>query len=97
VLLGHEQLHFDIAEIHRRIIVKAILNTKFSAQNYESELKELVTKIWDEDYREMQDLYDAETNFSRLFQAQIDWNKLVASKLIKLNSFKKNVLTVTFQ
>ena len=97
VLLGHEQLHFDIAEIHRRLIVKAILAAQFSAENYESELKEIVNRIWKEDYREMQDLYDAETNYARMFQAQINWNKLVADKLIELSEYNDTEITVTFE
>jgi hypothetical protein len=97
VLLGHEQLHFDIAELHRRLIVKAILDTKFSSENYESELKQLVNKIWDEYYRKMQDQYDAETNYARLFQSQIDWNESVAAKLIELKEFDDTELMVTFQ
>ena len=97
VLLGHEQLHFDIAEIHRRLIVKAILAAQFSAENYESELKEIVNRICKEDYREMQDLYDAETNYARMFQAQINLNKLVADKLVELNEYNDTEITVTFE
>tara|TARA_R110000868_G_scaffold149463_2_gene371909 strand:+ start:498 stop:1061 length:564 start_codon:yes stop_codon:yes gene_type:complete len=97
VLLGHEQLHFDIAEIHRRIIVKTVLSTKFSAENYESELKQLISKIWDEDYRKMQDQYDAETNYARLFRSQKEWMEIVATKLIELKEFNDTEVTVTFQ
>jgi|TARA_B110000503_G_C7154005_1_gene416452 thiamine kinase-like enzyme len=96
-LLGHEQLHFYIAEIHRQIIVKSILNTKFSAENYELELRQLISKIWDEDYRKMQDQYDAETKYARLFRSQKEWIEIVATKLIELEKFNDTELTVTFQ
>lgn len=90
-------MHFDIAEINRRLIVKAILASKFSGDNYESELKEVISKIWKEDYRKMQDEYDAETNYARMFQAQIDWNKLISDKLIELKEYNDTEITVTFE
>lgn len=96
ILLDHEQLHFDIAEIHRRLIVKAIINSKFTAENYESELKKMITDIWDNGYAEMQDKYDSETNYARYFKSQIDWNKLVSEKLLELEEFKVDHVTVTF-
>lgn len=97
VLLGHEQLHFDIAEIHRRIIVQALFNAKFTRENYDSELRKIVTDIWDNDYRKMQDSYDAETNYARFFKSQIDWNRLVSEKLLELEKFKTTEVTVIFQ
>ncbi|MDB4083192.1 hypothetical protein OAD50_02225 [Vicingaceae bacterium] len=77
--------------------MKAILASKFSGDNYESELKEVISKIWKEDYRKMQDEYDAETNYARMFQAQIDWNKLISDKLIELKEYNDTEITVTFE
>lgn len=96
VLLGHEQLHFDIAEVHRRLIVKAVVNGKFTSDNYANELREIITEIWDNDYRAMQDLYDKETNYARLFKNQIKWNETIAKKLAELEEFKMNKVTVIF-
>jgi len=97
ILLGHEQLHFDIAEVHRRIIVRKILQTNFSPENYDTELKQLINEIWEENYRNMQDLYDTETNYARLFKAQMNWNKLVAKKLEELKEFSTTEVTVIFK
>jgi hypothetical protein len=96
ILLGHEQLHFNIAEIHRRLIVKRILKTTFSSENYDTELKQLVNEIWEEDYRKMQDLYDSETNYARIFKSQMDWNKFVAKRLDELKKFKSTEVTINF-
>lgn len=97
ILLAHEQLHFDIAEIHRRMIVKAILNATFSRESYDSELRKIITDLWDNEYRDMQDKYDAETNYARFFRSQIDWNKSVAEKLLELDEYKAKEITVTFR
>ncbi len=81
VLLQHEQLHFDIAELHRRMIVKALTEEDFNKDNYKDKLQEIIDRIWIDSYRKMQDKYDKETNFSRVFKSQINWNKFVSQQL----------------
>ena len=88
VLLQHEQLHFDIAELHRRKIIKAISEADFSKDNHKQLLEEIINKIWVREYRKMQDEYDSETNYSRVFKAQIKWNKFVAQQLRNLEDYK---------
>ncbi len=87
VLLQHEQLHFDIAELHRRMIVKELVSVEFTKKNYKEKLDEIVNKNWLESYRLMQDKYDKETNFSRVFKKQIEWNKFVAQQLRNLEDY----------
>lgn len=87
VLLQHEQLHFDIAELHRRMIVKELMKAEFTKNNYEEKLDEIVNRYWSNSYRQMQDKYDKETNFSRVFQAQINWNRFVTQQLRNLEEF----------
>ncbi|MBD99355.1 MAG: hypothetical protein CMO34_05890 [Verrucomicrobia bacterium] len=81
LLLQHEQLHFDIAELHRRIIVKRLLEAKFTKKNYKELLKEIVEEVWKKDYREMQDKYDDESNYSKVIKQQINWNKFVQQQM----------------
>ncbi|MEQ8625263.1 MAG: DUF922 domain-containing protein [Vicingaceae bacterium] len=87
VLLQHEQLHFDIAELHRRMIVKELMKAEFTKNNYEQKLDEIVNEYWSNSYRQMQDKYDKETNFSRVFQAQINWNRFVSQQLRNLEEY----------
>lgn len=95
LLLQHEQLHFDIAELHRRLIVKALLEADFNKHNYEDLIKEIVTKYWLVDYRSMQDKYDLETNYSRVVKGQINWNKYVKQQLINLEEYKYTELDIS--
>lgn len=85
LLLKHERLHFDIAELHRRKIIKEIMNTKFNKKNYREKLDEIIEKYWIEAYRDVQDLYDKETNFSRVVKSQIKWNEKI-TKALKAHS-----------
>ncbi len=87
VLLQHEQLHFDIAELHRRMIVKQLMKAEFTKSNYEQKLKDIINNIWKNSYRKMQDKYDKETNYSRVFKAQINWNKFVSQQLRNLEDY----------
>jgi hypothetical protein len=87
VLLQHEQLHFDIAELHRRLIVKAIVETEFTKENHKELLDKTIRDIWLVKYREVQDKYDKETNFSRIIREQINWNKYIKQQLINLKEY----------
>ena len=81
LLLQHEQIHFDIAELHRRKIVKAVLDANFTKSNYKEKLNEIIERIWRKEYRAMQDRYDKETNYSKVIKEQINWNKYVYQQL----------------
>lgn len=95
VLLQHEQLHFDIAELHRRKLVKAIAESNFTKNNYKSVLEKHIHEIWTIQYREMQDKYDKETNYSRVFKGQIKWNKYVTQQLRNLDEHKYTKIAVS--
>ena len=95
VLLQHEQLHFDIAELHRRKILKTISETEFSKDDYEEILQKIINENWVISYREMQDQYDEETNYARVFRPQIKWNKFISQQLRNLEEYSFNKITVT--
>lgn len=95
VLLQHEQLHFDIAELHRRMIVKSILESSFTKENHKELLDQLIKDIWLVGYREMQDKYDKETNFSRIIREQINWNKFVQQQLLNYKDYDYSELTIS--
>jgi len=87
LLLQHEQIHFDIAELHRRKIVKAILDANFTKKNYKEKLNEIINQIWRRDYKLMQNRYDKDTNFSNVVKEQINWNKFINQQLRNLKEF----------
>jgi len=86
-VLGHEQLHFDITELHARKLRKRIKNTKFT-KNIQKE----ISKIYDEvsgELRKMQNEYDEGSDYSRNYEGQVKWQKFVAKELHKLKAFQK--------
>lgn len=87
VLLQHEQLHFDIAELHRRLIVKKVLEANFTKSNYKEKLNEIINTVWRKDYKMMQNRYDKDTNFSNVIKEQINWNKYVSQQIRNLEDY----------
>lgn len=96
VLLQHEQLHFNIAELNRRMIVKNLLEATFTKENHRELLDEIVKDGWLKAYREMQDKYDAETNYSRNFREQINWNRFAEQELKNYEEYNYTELKISF-
>lgn len=74
-LLEHEQLHFDIAQLHIRLFQNKLKSATSTAQ---------VKKLFDESLRaakQMQARYDEETEHSRNKAEQKRWNRWVAEQL----------------
>ena len=95
LLLQHEQIHFDIAELHRRKIVKAFLETSFTKKNYKEKLNQIIDKIWKEEYKIMQDQYDKESGFSKVIKEQIRWNKFIDQELKNYKDYAFNELELS--
>lgn len=77
--LAHEQLHFDITELYARRMREKLRRTSFS-----DDVKEEVRKIYRDilhELQEYQEKYDWQTNFSRNWEKQLEWNKKIANAL----------------
>jgi hypothetical protein len=93
-VLGHEQLHFDITELHARKFRKRVSRLKTS-QTIAKELRALHRTI-NQELAAFQNKYDVETNYSRHVEQQAYWQKFVAEELQKHAAFaSKTVLDVT--
>ncbi len=95
VLLQHEQVHFDIAELHRRKVIKALQEVEMDKNNYRETIQNIMGRVWKKQYREMQDQYDKETNYSRVFKAQISWNKFLEEQLKKYQAYSDLELKIS--
>ncbi|MGM0932436.1 MAG: DUF922 domain-containing protein [Bacteroidota bacterium] len=85
-LLGHEQLHFDISELHARKLRKAIDEYE-PGKNIRRDLNRLYESI-EKDRVAMQNLFDAETIHSTNKEAEAVWRKLVKKELAKLRAYR---------
>jgi len=85
-ILAHEQLHFDITELHVRKFKQQIERLKVSAHiasdldNLHQEINKLLSK--------MQNSYDGESDYSRNLIYQTKWHKFIKMELEKLSKYK---------
>ncbi|TVZ59093.1 hypothetical protein NA63_1618 [Flavobacteriaceae bacterium MAR_2010_105] len=85
-ILAHEQLHFDITELHVRKFRKRIRSVKISDQ-LNTTLNRLHLEI-NKELGEMQNRYDTESNNSINKIAQAKWMAFVADELRKYEPYK---------
>ena len=85
-ILSHEQTHFDIAELHTRILRKQLEQKKFS-KNVKSEVEALYRQM-EQQKIVMQKKYDAETEHSRNEKIEIQWQKNIARQLANYDEWK---------
>ena len=86
IILSHEQLHFDITELHARKFRQELSKIKVS-ENIKQELDNLHIEINNALYT-MQKRYDKETNHSQIIEKQLEWQEMIAEELNQLSKFK---------
>jgi len=87
-LLKHEQLHFDISELHARKLRKLLAGLDASKINKDSReyLNKLYEKI-DKERSAMQNAFDKESNHSLNKEAENAWQQFIKEELDKLIDF----------
>jgi hypothetical protein len=85
-ILSHEQLHFDITELHARKFRKQ-LSLLVVSENLNESLDSLHLQI-QKDLKNMQNLYDTETDYSRKIEAQSKWQEQIQVELTRYSNYK---------
>ncbi len=85
-ILSHEQLHFDITELHARNFRKLLTKVKAN-QNTAKTLQTLHQRV-ETDLAAMQNKYDTESNYSIHKEEQAAWQAFVTAELLKLKAYK---------
>jgi len=79
-ILAHEQGHFDITELHARKLFKNLKEYQFRRHTVSKDINLIYNKVV-QDLQEMQSGYDNETDHSRNFAAQKEWQSKIAEEL----------------
>lgn len=87
-LLKHEQLHFDISELHARKLRKMLSNVDSSKLNKDSQsyLSKLYENV-DKERSNMQNAFDADSNHSLNTQAELKWQAYIEVELKRHNQY----------
>lgn len=81
-LLAHEQLHWNISELHAQILKRAFQDYKPSPQ-YKKELRTLFNKV-EAARQAMQGRYDRETNHGLNLSKQKEWETYISQEFFKM-------------
>ncbi|WP_438962777.1 DUF922 domain-containing protein [Nonlabens sp.] len=82
-LLAHEQLHWNISELHAQILKRAFQDYVPSPQ-YKKELRTLFNKV-EAARQTMQGRYDRETNHGLHLSQQKEWETFIAQEFFKMS------------
>ena len=85
-LLAHEQLHFDITELHARKLRKAMQEFDVSTPNLKPALQNLYKNI-EASRAGMQKQFDAESRHSMDAEAQLRWQNSIKEEMEELEAY----------
>jgi predicted secreted Zn-dependent protease len=86
LILGHEQGHFDIAEIYIRKLYQAVKQYTFNKKTYKTELRDIYQRIAKEK-DSFQNEYDAATHHSINVEQQKIWEAKIKATLKELDDY----------
>ncbi|MGJ8684724.1 MAG: DUF922 domain-containing protein [Nonlabens sp.] len=81
-LLRHEQLHWNISELHARVLKKAFENYQ-PTRHYKKEVQHIFNKV-ETARQSMQERYDRETNHGLLLTQQREWETYISQEFFKM-------------
>lgn len=85
-ILKHEQTHFDISELHARMLRKKLAGTRFT-KKVKSEIESIYRKT-ELQRKVMQAKFDAETDHSRNVEKEVFWEKYVKEQLSEYEDWR---------
>ena len=94
--ISHEQLHFDIAEYHKRLFLKRVSETRSTEDMFAITTKAIFRDIADQK-RMMNAEYDRQSNFGLNAQEQNKWNSKIEALLTSLQSYAGTTTTINLK
>lgn len=85
-ILNHEQIHFDISELHARKLRKRMSHKSFS-NDIKNEVEQIYLHI-EGQRKAMQQKFDNETNHSLNIEKQVFWRDFITKELQKYDAWK---------
>lgn len=96
VLLEHEQIHFNIAELHKRKMMEILRTEKFSYNGFEATIKSIGDSINLLRHR-MDNAFDAEVANMQDNILVNKWKKDIGEALDKLRLYDRNNIFISFK
>jgi hypothetical protein len=93
-ILNHEQIHFDICEVHARKLRKSIIDKNFKKVNH---MVQVIQKIGDKENSELEkeeEDYDKDTEHGLNAAKQQVWNEKVKAELAELEQYSSTSVDI---
>ena len=84
--MKHEQTHFDISELHSRILRKRLDDATFS-DNLKPEIEAIYRKV-EEERKATQDAFDRESDHSKNEAGEAKWEGYITQQLEAYNDWQ---------
>lgn len=95
LLLEHEQLHFDIAElVARKIREECSKHRSVSLSESSEVLQNIYDKFYYEFWDELNFHYDEETNHSVIRERQLEWEIKIKNELDLLSKYESTIVVI---
>jgi predicted secreted Zn-dependent protease len=91
LVLGHEQGHFDIAELYARKLNKALSDYKFNSRTVNDDVNRIYENMMKQHHAHQSE-YDQATDFSRKIDKQIEWLGKIDKELKELEQYRDYTL-----
>jgi hypothetical protein len=85
-LLAHEQMHFDLTEVHARLLRQKLAQTSNLCGSNKTAFGKIVESHFVH-WKTEQDRYDRESNHGLHLEQQLIWEEKIARRLEALNAF----------
>ncbi len=86
-LLRHEQGHFDIAELHARLLRKAYAEYQYS-NDFDENILDEIFQTNRNDRDSVQTAYDKDTNHSLFKEGQVLWENFISNSISTFESYE---------
>lgn len=93
ILLLHEQIHFDIAEFHKRLLIELLYTRDFRSHNFEKEVKQLGDSI-NAARNRMDEQFDQDVLYFGDRNRLVKWQNKISKELDRLKSYDRNSILI---
>ena len=96
LLLKHEQVHFNIAELHKRVFIEILYTRHLSYTGFETEVKRLGDSVNVARHR-MDDAFDADVSNMRDNMKINKWYRQIEEMLNRLKAYDRNSILIALK
>lgn len=93
ILLQHEQIHFDIAELHKRILISLLYTRDFRASSFEKDVKLLGDSI-NTERNKMDESFDQNVLHFSDRNRLVKWQTKITRELDRLKAYDRNSILI---